>query len=59
MAVKNILRLADHLPGEGGLIVDSLLQHDGSESEYHSHVENEIHFQRPTRFSGIQSGILL
>src|ERR1700733_10398672 len=27
MAMKNLLRLADHLAGDGGLIIDALLQH--------------------------------
>ena len=35
MAVKNLLRLADHLAGKSGLIVDALLEHWLSESEYH------------------------
>jgi hypothetical protein len=30
MAVQDLLSLADHLSRDGGLIIDSLLQHDGS-----------------------------
>jgi hypothetical protein len=29
MAVKNLLGFADHLAGDGGLIIDALLQHGG------------------------------
>jgi hypothetical protein len=37
VAVKDVLRFADHLAGDGGLIVDAFLQHlwPSSESEYH------------------------
>jgi hypothetical protein len=35
MPVKNLLRLADHLPGKVGLIINTFLEH-GRESEYHS-----------------------
>jgi hypothetical protein len=47
MAVKNVLGFADHLAGDGGLIIDALLQHGGwARSGYHRQLENEIHFQR-------------
>jgi hypothetical protein len=29
MAVKDVLGFADHLAGDGGLIIDALLQHAG------------------------------
>jgi hypothetical protein len=37
MAMKNVLGFADHLAGDGGLIIDTLLQHSGrnNRSEYH------------------------
>jgi hypothetical protein len=46
VAVEDVFRLAYHLAGKAGLIIDPLLQHGGSEkSEYHPDLENEIHFQ--------------
>ena len=36
VAMKNLLGFADHLAGDGGLIIDALLQHGGwNESGYH------------------------
>jgi hypothetical protein len=33
VAVKDFLGFADHLAGDGGLIIDSLLQHDGTSQD--------------------------
>ncbi len=67
--MEDVLRLADHLAGDRGLVIDAFLQHGlverikvprevrdqrvrklrlkakYAESEYHRHLENEIHFQ--------------
>jgi hypothetical protein len=56
MAVQYFLGLADHLAGDGGLIIDALLQHGGWNivripSE---HLENEIHFQRAATLSRVE-----
>jgi hypothetical protein len=46
MAVENILGFADHLPRDGGLIIDALLQHGLASQDITGEIENEIHFQR-------------
>jgi hypothetical protein len=48
MAMKDFLGFADHLAGDGGLIIDALLQHTCWNITRISsrHLENEIHFQR-------------
>src|SRR4029077_9712904 len=44
MAVEDLLGFADHLPRDGGLVIDALLQH-GVASQDTTGIENEIHFQ--------------
>lgn len=48
MAVKDVLRFANHLAGDGGLIINALLEHAELGSGYQSDLENEIHFQHQT-----------
>jgi hypothetical protein len=56
MAVQNALGFANHLAGDGGLIIDAFLQHGRGKSKLEAEVgiafrevENEIHFQRRLR----------
>ena len=43
MAVEDILGFADHLPRDGGLIIDALLQHGLASQDITEEIENEIH----------------
>ena len=48
--VKNLLGLANHLAGKGGLIINALLQHSGTRVRIPFwHLENEIRFQQRRR----------
>src|SRR3954464_12066607 len=49
MAVKDLLRFTNHLSGNGGLVVNALLQHGSRVRIPFRHIENKIHFQRPPR----------
>jgi hypothetical protein len=56
VAVKDFLGFADHLAGDGGLVIDALLQHGGWNRVRISfkHLENEIHFQRGAALSRVE-----
>jgi len=46
MAMEDVLGFADHLAGDGGLIIDALLQHGQAAVRIAPRrLENEIHFQ--------------